>query len=367
VFALWFVCRFRTFWINWKNGELTVGYGSHVYRNMLISTRLDALSPGNKWAPVNKCNLVRHFQHVSFGGWGKAVEFKDIKVGKAILPRTSADAPVFAVGFDVDMSYRYFNQPNMLTLSARAFAVVVEVQSLGDASIGFLKSHRYDMANQDPDAYEIVLHQAHDHLHKGDAVQPRSLIRRAIGNGRGPVYVSVPSSLDKPTVSPTEFRPFWIQLADGKLSVGSGLALGHNVLMSADVHPFPQRTLVMGFGGDFVPSAFRVLAAMSVAPEDKINVNFQAKEMIDGYQADSSSAAPLSFTTGTPKQWVHPVPRSLHATCNKFYDKCHVPQYENVVRVAGASPRVQWRTQGGYCMETSIQIAAMSRGMYANV
>jgi hypothetical protein len=343
-----------------------MGYGPHVYRNILIANRQDAFRSKYNWKPARQCNAVRHFQHVSFGGWGKAVEFKDIKVGKGILPRTSKDAPVFTVGYDVDQSFQQFNQPNVLTMSSRTFSVVLEVQGLSDVSIGFLKNHHYTLSDQDPDAYEIVLHQVIDHLHSGDEVRPRTLIRRAIGNGRGPILKAVSSSVTDPIISPTEFRPFWIQLQDGELSVGRGVVAGKHVLISAEVPTFPQRSLVMGFGGDFTSSAFRVLAAHSVSAEDNINVNFQAKELADGYKNDENDFTPLTFTIGAVEQWVHPVPRTLQSTCDPFYDTCKRPPQSHVTEIPGISPRVQWRSQGGYCMETCIQIAGLSRGMYVN-
>jgi len=346
--------EYRTFWVNLKNGELSVGFGPEPYRNMILMIRYDAMVWENNWKvdPDGYKTFYQGFKYVSFTSWDALLDFANITIGRGVAPRQTNDTRTFAS----TLAYEQFNQPNVFRVSSRAFEVVVEVQALSDALLAFLSSERF--GENDDNAYEVVFSEEFERLLA--PAYRRSLLRHGTGQG-GFIMTEYDESDDsKKSVSPSEFRPFWIQLVDQRLSVGRGIRIGHNVILTSKVELLPSPTLVMGFANYFFSAQWRVLKVKS--QYGNISIDFEAEELrTHAWRPDFTATQPTTYKTGTDRPYV---PFTAPGPQQCLPDvQCHTSLPHGYV-TPGVLPRYQWWHHGAFCAETALQSAAMGLGVY---
>jgi len=344
--------EYRTFWVNMKNGELTAGFGSEPYRNIIIMLRHDAMVWNYNYTvqPLSKFN--RDIKYVSFTTWDAPLDFANITIASGVAPRQTSDTRTFTS----TLLYEQFNQPNVYRVSSRAFEVVFELQALSDAMLGFLSSERF--REDDEHAYEIWFSEEFERLMA--PAYRRSILRHGTGQG-GDIYdIYDESDDDKKSVISSEFRPFWVQLRDQHLSVGRGINVGENVILTSQVELIKSDTLVMGFANYFFAAAWRVLKVKSQYGD--VNIDFECEELrTHAWRPDVSFTQPITFKTGTDKPWI-PLSSPGRQQCIPGV-QCHTSlQYDYVT--PGVLPRYQWWHHGAFCAETAIQSAAMGLGIY---
>jgi len=346
--------EYREFWVQWNPaGEALLGMGSVPYRNVIQSYRLDSLGPENGYAmPVIK---RFHTKYISFSAWDVPVSYKDIVISSSVAPRSTPDAPLFSTSADYDQ----FNQPNMLKLSPHAFEVVLEMQVLSDAIIGFMQTHKH--SKDDEYAYEVVLNQATD---RHRYTYPRNIIR--VGEGQGGIVFAESNNTE--VVSAAEFRPFWIRLKDRQMSVGEGTVVGEYQFMETGpepLPPIPSKTVVMGFKCDLFSIGVRVLSVKS--QHGDIDVNFVAQELLTGtYELEKSTVKPIQIRTGQDRPWRTFVPPVVPQECDSGSICAPPPGYPHSILLTHVQPRYQWWHSGAFCAELSIQQSALSQGIWAS-
>lgn len=329
----------RTFWMQWQNGETSMGFGTDLYRNIILTYRNDGLSKDTNWKmPIVNNNY--NLRYISFSSWDVPVTYSDIRIGRAYVPRSSFLAPVFGTSAD----YVQFNQPNIAWLLASSFEVIFEIQAISDAAIGFLTSHKWN--TEDKKAIEIVFQQMFDRQH----LYTRSVIR--YGTGFGGILYAENNETD--VLSPTEFRPFWIRYHNRYMAVGRGIVPGKNILLETD-EPMPMlstQRVVMGFTSYFFSIGVRVL--YHSCPLHKWE-----SPVLHDWKPDTSSTKAVTFKTGTHLPYERFIPPVYEQEC---YGKCYAQRpYEITMPVV---PRYQWWHNGAYCAELAIQQNALSIGAY---
>jgi len=332
---------YRNYWINWINGEITIGFGKQLYKNMIFSYRNDALESDTNWTMPKVPPY--HIRYCSYSSWDMPIEYKNIIIKNGIVPLPGG---VFAVG----AKYEQFNQPNMFWLSSSFFEVVVEVQGLSDITIGFLNSHKWN--TEDIYAIEVVLNDAFNRQH----TYPRNLIRSGTGNG-GVIFAL---SNDTDVVSPVEFRPFWILYYNHKMRVGRGKIPGKNEFMSTDelLPSFPNKTVVLGFTSYFLSFGVRILSVFSLDIDWSLPTYLKTQK-VEQISKKISKELPITFKTGTNKPYT---PFIAPRTPQECLMQCKAFRPYSIYLPITA--RYQWWHNGAYCAEISIQQAAMSLGMY---
>ena len=336
--------EYRNYWINWINGEITIGFGNQVYRNMILSYRNDALEAETNWIMPRIGNY--HIRYISFSTWDMPIFYKNMVIGKGVLPLPGV--------FSVAANYEQFNQPNIFWLSSSFFEIVIEVQGLSDVCIGFLTTHKWKNS-EDINAIEVILNDALNRQH----TYPRNLIRSGTGNS-GVIFAI--SNDTKDVLSPVEFRKFWISYYNRQMSVGYGDIIGKNKFMSTDepLPLFPTNKVVLGFTGYFFSYAVRVLSVLS----NDVDYTLMSK-----YTKALTSKAltpllhkkivPISFHYGRQKPYLPFISPKKPQECLM---QCRALRLYSISLPVFA--RYQWWHNGAYCAEVAIQQAAMSLGNY---
>jgi len=356
--------KYRDFWINFHEGDLSAGYGRNVFRNIISSWRVDGLFASVAWQFSKACHYKWDMKYVSFTGFEAPVHYKNIVFGKGQFPRESEDAPPSTLAY----GYEQFNQQrcpgtgcsgdlaNVIELSSRSFEIVLEIQHLSDTKVAFLKTYKVDEV--DMDAYEVIFNEAYER-------RVRSYKRNAIQLGIGHGNTIFAESNYSTWLNPVTFRPVWIKLENQQLRVGEGIVVGESEFMRTGPELLPlmkQDTLVVGFSSYFLASAVRVLAFKS--HHGDFHAEWRAKELSD-YQLDECKGCkPVTFETGTDAPWQVPiVAKRTHPSSNVIVDPPET-KYGHLIKTSPA--RFQWWYQGAFCAELALQSGLFSLGVYAS-
>jgi len=336
---------YRTFWINYKHDEVSVGFGSVPMRNILNAYRADSLQQFFNWTSLEEGKpKLSGLKYVAFAADEEWVHFKDIKIGRGVTIRGTAEAPPVTSPSNF---YTSFNFPRQFEVSSKHFVVEFEAQGLGDIQLGFITKKRFRM--EDPKAYEIILEDAYERRY----TKPRSLIQ--FGTGHGARHLAKTDRYG--LVSASTFRPFWVSLVDGVIAVGEGRTVGEQVLMqtTGDLPEPGVDTLWLSTCSYFFGHSIRILAVQSKS--DKIDVDYR---VADEWKPDTTDVVPITLDTGVSN--VYP-PFYASATC--FGDfACTDPGLPYKREMPSVPARNQWWFLGAYCGENAIQAVAMHWGAY---
>ena len=328
--------EYRTFWINWKNGELSLGFGKDLYRNMIMSYRNDALTAPNWTMPTIK--KPYNLRYLSFSSWDVPVHYKDIKIGRGYVPRVTRDTKVFSTSSEYDQ----FNQPNLIYLDSTSFDLILEAQGLSDANIGFLIKRQWN--TEDVHAIEVVLDDTVERRH----TYARSLIRSGTGQG-GVIF----AENNQTFLSPVEFRPFWFRLRNRQMTVGKGIVPGENIILYTDepLPLFPVKKIVVAFSGYFFSTSIRVLSYSDPMHHWSTDLS--------KWKHDKSIVIPITMNTGTDRAYVPFVAPKEKQEC---YGMCEAERPYSISLNVPA--RFQWWHNGAFCAELAIQQSVFSFGVY---
>jgi len=350
--------KYRTFWVNWRGdsggaGEISVGFGPNVYRNIIISYRDDALQQYFNWTSIKGGRpFLDNIQFISFASWTHAVEFKNVRIGHSYVARsTSQSATVTNYG----LAYIQFHYAQrMWELNSKNFELVFEAQGLSEVIIGFLRDFRF-RGGSDDRGYEVLLEEAFER-----GAHPRSVITFGTGHGNMVIAKTSVNNL----VSSSQFRPFWIRLENSTFAVGKGLEVGKHVIMETDepVPPTGTDTVWLSTSSYFFSSSVRFLSIKSRNVKSSkddgkiITVDWQDTTP---YQPDRSDLPAISLKTGTDS------PYQPYLGSEKCDDKaCEGPDLRYSQQVLTVQPRYQWWHHGAYCGELAVQSIALSYGVY---
>jgi len=344
--------EYRSYWIQWRNSELSVGFGTEVYRNLIWAIRLDWVDAWNNFKATPTEQYNTGIRHVSFSGYEAPLSLKNIRVGRARFPRP---APVpFALGPG-------FSQATFPAVSSKQFEMVFEVQGFSDTHIGIVNQPHVADDISDPDGYEIVLdaRDLSDNLGASRSTRSVSFIRRDTCRAGDKLAVV---NNEQPLLSSSEFRPFWISLKDHELRVGTGIVVGADEIMKAkDLPAFKQNTLYLGFLAFNLASAIRIVSIDSPLKPLPANQRVTLTNYVPDRLTDTEYFE-LSPLTGTSKPWQIP-PTYTVPQC-PWGTYCSAPKSRHHVLIDGAKPRVQWWHDGAFCAEVAIQSGALAVGMY---
>lgn len=341
--------EYRPFWINWKNNELTVGFGLSIYKQLILSYREDALTSSSSWrmTPSHSYQL----RNIAFSSWEEPIDF--IFYLQHAIPQPF---PTFSTSSE----YEQFGQnKQMMRLSTNGFRVILECQGLSECNIALLRS--YQWRTEDAKAIEIVLHDAFERRH----LYSRNLIRYGTGLGG-----KILAESNHTVLSSSEFRPFWIEwtLTDaeqkrGTLSIGQGIDVGKQKFLATSTS-FSTPFVYMGCSNYFLATSVRILYASSM---NQILYNFDKSiyRVIKTIEASTTIEPPLTFSYGRNSVnrgfRVGTVPQECPrlTQCNPPDSSLHPFHVSHPVQ-----PRIQWWHHGAYCAEVSIQTVLLGKGVY---
>jgi len=349
--------EYRYFWINYNGrmGEVTVGLGKSVYRNIVVSYRSDSLQQFWDWRSLaeGKPNPIAFpVKYVAFTAWLYDVEYSDITISASSFERGTVNAPVVT---NFGLAYVQFHYPDKFELDSKSFEVVFECQSLSEVMIGFL--HKYKFRMEDEQAYEICLDWEYEtEREPGKGRNPISMIQ--YGTGHGGRRLATSNRTD--VISPSQFRPFWIQMKNRQLTVGTGIKVGENVWMQTpDDQPVPPTghdTVWLSTASYFFAASVKFLRVKSVT--SIVNVDFTANDF-DKWTPDHNHAVPVTYKTGTEGEYLP------YLGSTECHDPACIPNDRKyVMERLTVRPRFQWWHHGAYCGELAIQATAMSYGAY---
>jgi len=339
------VDEYRYFWINFKYGELVVGFGKEIYRNTIVAYRDDALQQFFNWTSIEQGkSFLSGLKYVAFNADEQWVHFKDVSFGQSHIPRATLAAPVVT---NPGVTYVQFHYPQMFEVSSKHFIMQFEVQGLGDMQLGWLTTYRFRM--EDENGYEICLEEQYEHEHTG----PRSLIQFGTGHGSKQLARTNVTGL----MSASQFRPFWATLVDGVISFGRGRVVGQDVLMQTTgrVPDTGTDTLFFSTASYFLSNSIRVLRVKS--KHGKVDIDFDAR---DDQGEDENTVTPITLKTGTGGEYP---PFLGDGTC--YNDKtCTDPKLPYRQEMPTVPTRNQWWHHGAFCGENSVQAIALHYGVY---
>ena len=337
--------HFRPFWINWKNNELTVGFGYCVYKQVILAYREDASSSG-LW--MKQKSHTYGLSRIAFSSWEEPIHFIFY-----IQMAVRHPYPTFSTSSEYEQFGQY---KTILHLSTKQFQVIIECQGLSECNMAFLRSYLW--RTEDSKAIEIVLHDAFERRH----LYSRNIMRYGTGLGG-----TILSESNQTVLSSSQCRPFWIDwdsdqfntsgLITGRLRIGKGIIFGENILLSATTF-FSTPFVYMGFSNYFLATSIRILYASS---NNSLLYSFNR----DTYQQDTSSESPLTFSYGTDSINRGFIASHVKQQCPRM-TRCEPPS--SLLYPFGVSlrvtPRIQWWHHGAYCAEVSIQTVLLGKGIY---
>jgi hypothetical protein len=326
--------EFRPFWIQWTHNELAVGWGHDVYRNMIIAYREDSLSASGGWT---KTHHTYRLSFLSFSTWDEPIVFM-YQIQKAIVQ----PYPTFSTSSE----YEQFGQSyQFLNLSTDSFRIVFECQGLSECNLAFLRS--YQWKTEDEHALELVLDDAFERRH----LYSRSILRYGTGLGG-----RILAESRKSVLSSSQFRAFWISFHHGIVSVGRGIRLGKQALLTSPIQ-FKTKRVYLAFSNYFLASSIRILHVSSYEKRKQIILyDFNTKS----YRTDKNTIVPLDFSYGLSSP-IRPFVVSPQE-CPRLA-QCKPPNYLHSISLP-VTPRMQWWQDGAYCAEVSIQTALLTKGVY---
>jgi len=339
---------YRWFWINYAHGETSVGFGKHVYRNMVVSHRSDALQQYFNWTTAQQGKQVlKGLRYVAFAADEDWVHYNNVKIARGFVPRWTANAPVVS-NPGAGLTYVQFHFPRMFEVSSKHFEVEFEAQGMNDLMIGFLRTFR--MRSADDHAYEVILEEAYERN------EHKSRCSIQFGTGRGSVDLAV---LERTGVlHSAEFRPFWIRLKDGILSVGTGREMGENILMQtlSQVPDSGTDSLWLSSAAYHFANSIRILAVRSKFGNFDIDYEAYDHPVVE----DKAPCDPITLFTDNGASYL---PYIASPICHDE-DLCTSPEYHYSMEVTTVPARNQWWHHGAFCGEMSVQSIAMSYGVY---
>jgi hypothetical protein len=263
--------------------------GSNRVRLVIVSTQnVQSLDTGSAIG-ADQPSL-----YVAFGGFDKPTKMKLCAASSASAALSSASSSECAAPeIDVPLNFaNYVTFPGDTKVLSSGFEMRFQARASNDIHVAFFTEKQ----QRSEDAYEIVL---------GGWSNTKSAIRR------GTAAAALVEALGA-VCSPTEFRSFWVRLAGGVLSVGTGLVVGASALMAANVTQLPAAGVNVGssLSGIAVTNNFRGATQLLVSDSGAMRqiraidgqfVDLVSLPCMAGYYcpAGSAVATQVACPTGT--------------------------------------------------------------------